>query len=108
MRKELPRKILYENMFARPPINVLCRFRLICKTWDRLIIQPEFVSLSTHVPQRELWILITPMMWEFLTPQREMENVGKYWTWRSYSTATLAVLLSLIIAIDIALSTYWL
>ncbi|KAG0626744.1 hypothetical protein M758_2G148400 [Ceratodon purpureus] len=70
--ENLPPELL-ELVLACLPVQVLCRFRLVCRRWNHLITQPGFASLCAQTPKQAPSILITPKLVEF-TAQRGRVN----------------------------------
>jgi hypothetical protein len=59
--KDLPPELL-EIVFAFLPEHVVCRFRVVCKAWNHLILQPRFASLCSLTPRQTSSILISPKL----------------------------------------------
>lgn len=83
VRKNLPAEVL-ESIFTDLPFHILCRCRLVCKAWNRLLTEPVLASLRAQAsPQRApAYILIMPKLLDFdHTVISSLENEAEKLSW---------------------------
>ncbi|KAM7463015.1 hypothetical protein LguiA_031136 [Lonicera macranthoides] len=71
----IPIEIFYHHIFIRLPVKSLLRFKRVCKTWNRLLSDQEFVGMHlNHNNQHQSHKLIIQYGYQFYSAEYDASN----------------------------------